>query len=179
MARIPLLDEEDPATPPAARRLLREIDARRGGLINLYRALAYRPRFARAVADIYFAALAGGLSLGECELAYLSASVCNRCRYCTSTHTVIAARAGLSAERIRHIQDDPFPHGLYDAAEAAIIRYGRQSTLGVVVSDEIYAALEEQFTIEQIMDVWALVGLANMINRFHETFHTDLDPAIR
>ncbi len=176
MARIPLLQEEDPRTPAAACEVLGEIHARRGGIVNLYRGLAYRPPIARAVAEIYFAALGGELTLIECEFAYLSASVFNKCSYCTTTHAGIAAGAGVSDERIRHIEDDPLPDGLYNPAEMAIIQYARQSTRDVVVSDSTYAALERHFSIEQIMDVWALVGLANMINRFHETFHTDLDP---
>ncbi|MBA2691495.1 MAG: hypothetical protein H0U65_03245 [Rubrobacter sp.] len=29
-----------------------------------------------------------------------------------------------------------------------------------------------------LMEIWALVGVANMINRFHATFHTDVDEEI-
>ena len=28
------------------------------------------------------------------------------------------------------------------------------------------------------MEIWALVGVANMINRFHATFHTDVDEEV-
>ncbi len=47
------------------------------------------------------------------------------------------------------------------------------------MDDEKYGALEEHYAREQSMEVWARVGVANMmINRFHATFHTDVDEEI-
>lgn len=176
MSRIELICEDDDAAPQDAREVLNEIKVRRGSLINVYRALAHRPAFARAIADIYLTVVEDELiTAAECELAYLSASVMNDCFYCVPTHIVLGRKAGLSAGRIEHIGDDPLPQGVYTPAEAAIVHYGQRSTRKVTVDADTYGALEEHFNSVQIMDIWAIVGLANMINRFHETFYTELE----
>ena len=74
--------------------------------------------------------------------------------------------------------DDEPPEGVYTPAERAIVAYARKSTLEITIDDETYGALEEHYTREQIMEIWALVATANAINRFHATFHTDVDEEI-
>ena len=78
---------------------------------------------------------------------------------------------------MKHLLDDPFPEGVYDAAEAAVIRYARKATGMEVIDDATYGALAAHFSTQQIMDICMTVGLSNMVNRFHATFRTDLDPA--
>ena len=76
---------------------------------------------------------------------------------------------------MRHLVDDPLPEGVYDAAQAAIVRYAQKSTRLEPIDDVTYAALAEHFSTQQIMDICLTVGLSNMVNRFHATFRTDLD----
>ena len=44
-----------------------------------------------------------------------------------------------------------------------------------VIDDELYAELEHHYPAEQIIELCFTVGLSNIVNRFHATFHTDLD----
>lgn len=67
------------------------------------------------------------------------------------------------------------PEGVYDAAEAAIVRYAQASTRAITIDNTTYAALERHFNTRQIMDICLTVGISNMVNRFHATFLTDLD----
>jgi len=76
---------------------------------------------------------------------------------------------------MRHLNDDPLPEGVYDAAQAAIVRYAQKSTRLEPIDDATYGALGRHFATEQIMDICLTVGLSNMVNRFHATFLTDLD----
>lgn len=76
---------------------------------------------------------------------------------------------------MRHLTDDPLPEGVYDAAQAAIVRYAQRSTRLEPIDDMTYGALAAQFSTAQIMDICLTVGLSNMVNRFHATFQTDLD----
>lgn len=76
---------------------------------------------------------------------------------------------------MRHLNDDPLPEGVYDSAQAAIVRYAQKSTRLEPIDDATYGALERHFATEQIMDICLTVGLSNMVNRFHATFLTDLD----
>ncbi len=76
---------------------------------------------------------------------------------------------------MRHLNDDPLPDGVYDAKQAAIVRYARKSTRLERIDDATYAGLAAHFSIPQIMDICLTVGLSNMVNRFHATFQTDVD----
>jgi hypothetical protein len=76
---------------------------------------------------------------------------------------------------MRHLNDDPLPDGVYDPAEAAIVRYAQKSTRLEPIDDATYGALAAHFSVQQIMDITLTVGLSNMVNRFHATFQTDVD----
>ena len=88
---------------------------------------------------------------------------------------MLGRSAGLTEAQIQHIGDDPLPAGVYDAAEAAIVRYARASTLTLRIDQATYDALAAHFTTPQILDITMTVGLSNLVNRFHATFLTDLD----
>ncbi len=76
---------------------------------------------------------------------------------------------------MRHLLDDPLPDGVYAPEEAAIVRYARKATRLESIDDTTYGELERHFTRQQIIDLCLVVGLSNMVNRFHETFRTDVD----
>lgn len=83
MARIPILHEDDPATPPDARAYLQEAGQSRGRLINIYRAMANRPETGRAFSALANTVYRGTTTLDpkDGELAYLTATVVNNCYY--------------------------------------------------------------------------------------------------
>jgi alkylhydroperoxidase family enzyme len=76
---------------------------------------------------------------------------------------------------MRHLVDDPLPEGVYDASEAAIVRYAQKATRMDRIDDATYGALAAHFTTQQIIDITMTVGLSNLVNRFHATFETDVD----
>ncbi len=76
---------------------------------------------------------------------------------------------------MRHLVDDPLPEGVYDEAEAAIVRYAQKATRMDRIDDATYGALARHFTTQQIIDITMTVGLSNLVNRFHATFETDVD----
>jgi alkylhydroperoxidase family enzyme len=83
MARIPLLDETDPATPPDVRAALEEAGQARGRLINVYRALANRPPALKAMTALLQTVYRKDSTLQprHGELAYLTATTTNNCFY--------------------------------------------------------------------------------------------------
>ncbi len=76
---------------------------------------------------------------------------------------------------MRHLTADPLPAGVYDAAEAAIVRYAQKSTRLEPIDDKTYGDLARHFSTQQIIDICMTVGLSNLVNRFHATFLTDVD----
>jgi alkylhydroperoxidase family enzyme len=83
MARIPILQEDDPALPDDARMFLTEAGAARGRMLNIYRAMANRPAAGRAFSDMVRTVYRSGSTLTpkHGELAYLTATAVNNCYY--------------------------------------------------------------------------------------------------
>ena len=90
---------------------------------------------------------------------------------------LLGRAAGLTEEKLAHLGDDPLPNGVYEPDEAAIVRYAQRSTRLDPVDEATYGALREHFDDRQMIEICFTVGLSNMINRFHATFLTELDPA--
>ena len=76
-----------------------------------------------------------------------------------------------------HLGDDPLPDGVYADDEAAIVRYAQASHRMEPISDEVYGDLRRQFSDEEIIDLCFVIGLSNLVNRFHATFLTSVDDA--
>jgi alkylhydroperoxidase family enzyme len=91
------------------------------------------------------------------------------------THIVLGRSTGLAEGKLSHLLDDPVPNDVYDDAERVAIVYARRSTRMELIDDDLYAQLERHYSTEQIMELCFTVGLSNIVNRFHATFHTDLD----
>ena len=83
MARIPILHEDDPATPDDAKAYLAEAKQARGTLVNIYRAMANRPAAGRAFSQFAGTVYRGATTLDpkHAELAYMTATVVNNCYY--------------------------------------------------------------------------------------------------
>ena len=82
MARIPLVDPDDPHADPKARSLLLRLRERTGRDINVLRALAHHPDVLESVLHMGAQpAPAAHVRPDQRELAYLTASVANDCHY--------------------------------------------------------------------------------------------------
>jgi alkylhydroperoxidase family enzyme len=92
------------------------------------------------------------------------------------THVVLGRSAGLDEAQLAHIADDPLPPGVYSDEERAIVGYARISTRRQSIDDALYTDLSTFLSTHQLIELCFTVGLANVINRFHATFLTDVDP---
>lgn len=83
MARIPILQEDDPGLSEDSRTFLEQSGKARGKMLNLYRALANRPEAGRALSELVRTVYRSGSTLPpkDAELAYLTATVVNNCYY--------------------------------------------------------------------------------------------------
>src|SRR5437899_2830290 len=91
-------------------------------------------------------------------------------------HVLLGRAAGITEEKLAHLGDNPLPDGVFEAAERAIVTYAQRSTRMEPIDDRLYAELSEHFDSKQIIEICFVVGLSNLVNRFHATFLTDLDP---
>jgi hypothetical protein len=81
VARIPLIDPDDPATPPEVAAVLHGSTPPGGGLFNVVRALANNLDAFGVLGAISKLYQSQRLSDAQHELAYLTASVVNDCHY--------------------------------------------------------------------------------------------------
>lgn len=82
----------------------------------------------------------------------------------------------MTEDKLAHLGDDPLPQDVYEPDEAAIVRYAQRLTRMDAIDDTTYGDLADHFNTEQMIDICFTVGLSNMINRFHATFLTEVDP---
>jgi len=83
VARIPILQETDPALTDDQRAFLTDAGKARGRLLNIYRAMANRPPAGRAFSELVRTVYRSRSTLTprHGELAYLTATVVNNCFY--------------------------------------------------------------------------------------------------
>lgn len=88
---------------------------------------------------------------------------------------MLGRSVGLTTQQLNHLGEDPLPEGVYDEAEAAIVRYAQVSTESITIDQELYDGLAEHFSTKQIMEIFLKVNMSGLVNRFHATFLTDVD----
>ncbi len=85
--------------------------------------------------------------------------------------------AGLRDDQIAHLLDEDPPDGVFDARERAVVTYARRLTRLEPIDEALYAELSRHFDTAALVELCFVVGSANMVNRFHATFLTDVDDA--
>ena len=63
----------------------------------------------------------------------------------------------------------------YDPVDKLVLEYVEEWKLRHVVPDDLYARLGQHFSTRQLIDLCFTAGLADIVNRFHATFQTDVD----
>ena len=175
---MPRLATVDPATAEGqARTLLGRVERALGVTPNMMRAMASSP----AVLDAYLqfsGALSKGLLPGRVqEQIALVAAVRNECGYCLAAHTVLGAKAGVSAEDLVAGRDarasDPKTQAALVFAEQVI------ATKGFVADEDLDAVREAGYSDGEIGEIVAAVALNTFTNYFNSVGQTTLDfPAV-
>ena len=102
-------------------------------------------------------------------------SVASGCRYCQA-HTIGEAHHnGASIEKIQAVWD--FENSdLFDDSERAALRFGfAAGQVPNAVTDEHFVELRKHFTEKQIVDLGATIALFGFLNRWNDTFATQLE----
>jgi alkylhydroperoxidase family enzyme len=88
---------------------------------------------------------------------------------------MLGRSVGLSEEKIAGLADADPSATVYANAERVAIRYARTITRMKGIDDAHYAELAKHYTPAEIIELCFIVGLSNLVNRFHATFRTELD----
>lgn len=164
MARVPYpaRDEFPPAHLAAYDRMLRE---RGDPAPNIFLALANIPNlldplltFTREMRE--GAAIEARLR----ELAIVTVGLVTGSRYELDHHWNSALRAGLRREQLEQLASAETSDA-FDEKERVIVRYAREATLSLKVSDETWSALRVHFSLRETMDIVMAVAWYNAVVR--------------
>ena len=173
MARVRLNQTAD---LPETHRWLFERLEKRGGLLNIFRAMSHSPeallRFMRF--GNYFLE-DGKVDPKLRELAILRAGWLCRAPYEFSQHIAFGRRTGLTDDQIRAVAD-PTP-ALFDKRELAVLTFAAELTTDARASDAAFNALREYMDEEQIVELTMVTSFYNMVSRILNTLDVDIDPA--
>ncbi len=173
MARVPYLDRD--GLRPEDRDIFDGLQARRGEVINLFRALAHAPDALRLLVP-YSTRVRYELSLPPelRELAILTVGRICGAEYESTHHWNEARRIGVPREKLEALGD--YEHApVFSAEERAVIRYAAEATRSVRVGDATFEALRFLGT-RQIVELVQVVAYYNMIVRILEPLQIDLEP---
>jgi uncharacterized peroxidase-related enzyme len=121
----------------------------------------------------------GTVDPGLKQLVAYVASNASGCRYCQAHTSAHAARFGVPPAKIEHaFEFDTQPD--FTPAERAALRLARDAAVVPnAVTAGHFAALREHFDEEQIVELVAVVALFGWLNRWNDTFATELEDAPR
>ena len=171
MPYLPALARE--AAPAAAHAQLDALQAKLGGLPNLFRTLAHAPAALDAYVKLSGASAGGTLSAKQREQIALVVGEANGCDYCIAAHGAIGAMVGLTPAQV-----DAARHGrASDPRDAALLVLARRivETRGHVPTSELDAFKAAGFDDGAILEVLVAVVLNVFTNYTNHLARTEID----
>jgi alkylhydroperoxidase family enzyme len=164
MARVPYpkRDEYPPVYRAAYDRMLRE---RGDPVLHIFAALANVPNLLDPLLTFTGEMRQGAVIEARLrELAIMTVALATGASYEFNHHWNSALEAGLSREQLEQLADAE-TSDVFDESERAIVRYAREATLSLTVSDETWSALRAHFSVRETMDVVMAVAWYNAVAR--------------
>lgn len=92
-------------------------------------------------------------------------------------HVPIALGVGATQRQIDCIEAGRYDGDAFDAAERALLAFGREVIDDVRAGAPAFAAAQEHFSSQEIVEAIVTIGFYMMMARLTEATETDLDPA--
>jgi alkylhydroperoxidase family enzyme len=172
MARLPLIDPEK--TSGDTRAAFDRMPIK----LNIFRMLAHAEtnfipamRFANSILHRQ--------KLGHVNREWLILQVaqCEGGAYEWRQHVPIALGVGVTQRQIDCIEYGQHSDAAFNAAERALLAFGREAIENVRVSDSVFADMRAHFSEQEIVESIMTIGFYMMMARLTEATETDLDPA--
>ncbi|MCC8972455.1 carboxymuconolactone decarboxylase family protein [Bradyrhizobium brasilense] len=172
MARLPLIDPETTSGE------MRAAFDRMPVKLNIFRMMAHAEanmipamRLANSILHKQ------KLSAVNRELLILQAAQLEGGAYEWRQHVPIALGVGVTQAQIDAVERGEYDDAALNAAERALLRFGREVVEEVRVGDAAFAAVREHFSDQEIVETIVALGFYMMMARLTEATETDLDPA--
>jgi alkylhydroperoxidase family enzyme len=164
MSRVPYPTREEypEAYLPAYDRLLAE---RGNPAPNIFLALANMPNLLDPLLSFTREMRHGAVIEARLrELSIVTVGLVTNCQYEFEHHWNSALAAGLRREQLEQLADFE-TSAEFDDRERAIVRYAREATLAIEVSDKIWADLRKHLNQRETMDIMMAVAWYNGVVR--------------
>ena len=172
MARLPLID------PAATSGDIRASFDRMPVVLNIFRMMAHAEanfipamRFANSILHKQ------KLSHVNRELLILQVAQLQHGVYEWRQHVPIALGVGVTQQQIDGIEQGKYQDAAFNAAEQALLAFGREVIDNVRVPDSVFAGMRAQFSEQEIVESIVTIGCYMMMARLTEATETDLDAA--
>lgn len=173
MARISYVEKDQ--APAEVRAIYEQLEKNLGIVPNVIKAMANSPGLLQGFMPFLGAVLSpSAVDAPLKELAILTTTKINGCKYCTAHQTVAGKRAGLTKKKIEALPDFNSPS--LDEKEKAVVRFAKEVTERVSASEESMNELHKYFNGSQILELNLVIGAFNILTRFADTFKVDLEP---
>lgn len=172
MARLPYVD---PATAPDhVRDALDGLPLK----LNIFRMMAHAETNLRPLLRLGSSILGNQkLSAKLRELAILRVAKLSPARYEWVQHVPIAKATGASDEQIAALDRDDADASCFDAVEKLVLRFTTEVVRDVRAADATFAAMQEHFGPQEIVELILAIGFYMTMARLMETTAIDLEPA--
>lgn len=149
-----------------------------GPFMNQVRVFAHRPVILRHMMSMLLEmADETVVQKRHLEIALVTVSKINECRYCVAHHAPRLIENGLSPETVAQILNPKCP-GL-DPVDRLIRDYAIQvTTESKRVSDSMFLRLRAEFTDSQIVELTFRIALCGFYNRFNESLQIEIEDGV-
>lgn len=150
-----------------------EVTKKMGTVPNIFQGMANSPAALTAYLSASAALAEGELAPEDREAIYLAVSEHNGCHYCTSAHTMLAQRIGMSEDETRDTRQFRSP----DQKRNVLLKFVQRviETKGFVSDDELNQVRDAGYTDGQIAEAIGYIALATFSNLFNHVHDTPLD----
>lgn len=163
--------------PAESAEILKGVQEKMGFVPNLFAHLAESPTATKAYTQLSDLLGQSSLSPQQLQIALLTTSVFNQCRFCVAAHTAGGTKAQVAQQTLDAIRAGDTPD---DAEDAALARFVHQVVRerGWVPESELRAFLDAGFTKAQVLDIITAVALKTLSNYSNHLTEPELNPEL-
>jgi uncharacterized peroxidase-related enzyme len=153
-----------------------KLQADRGCVPNMFKALANVPSLALGIAALLNPLMGEGALVGWYkELIATRVASLNDCEYCVSAHRYLASQRGATQEQVESY--DSFETGPFTEKEKAGFRYASLLHVsGHAIDEAAFAAISAHFNAEELIELTAVAAAFEFFPRFNSALHIPVTP---
>jgi uncharacterized peroxidase-related enzyme len=166
---------------PEVRQMWGDIEETLGRVPNFIATVAHSPAVVRwlvpFVATLHREGTGSVLDARTKNLVILKTSLVNGCEYCVGHNKVMGASLGVDEQKVEAMDADSYLESpLFDDRDKAVLWWADEVTRNTArYNGKCFANLQNYFDDAEIVELTLLSGMFNMVNRFNDSLHVELE----